>query len=433
MNIMLWGTLAAIIPLLFLSAFLSGTETALTAASRGRLHQMAHDGSRNARIALQLVENPDRLLGAILIGNNLVNILATALATFVLVRVFDEGGVLIATLGMTALIVIFAEITPKTYAISVPESVALRSAGLVRGLVFLLTPILVVVQAVTRGILRLVGSGPGPDEPMLAVQQEIRGTIELGHKRGAFVKRDRDILVAAMDLEATEVSEVMTPRGNVDMLDANANPETLIEFCLESQHTRLPLWQGSRDQIIGVVHTKDLFRAAQAHRQNEDTNGIQDIDIRSIASKPNFVPEHRSLADQLRAFQSGKDRIALAVDEYGDFQGVVTLEDIVEDIVGDITEADDEDAGTIERQADGSYAVDGTVTIRTLNRECDWNLPDEEATTVAGLVIHEAQRIPEKGQAFNFHGFRFEITGRDRNRISSLVIRALEPAAGKGE
>lgn len=429
MDLNLWLTLGGVLPLLLLSACLSGTETALTASRPGRLHQMADAGDESARTALQLTEQPERLLGAILIGNNLVNVAATSLATFTLVKLFAEGGVIIATLVMTALIVIFAEIAPKTYAISNPEKNALRAATSVRRLVWMLSPALVVVQGITRGILFLFRASPEPDRRVLAAQQEVRGAIELGRKRGTFVKRDRDLLVAAMDLDDTTVAEIMTPRGHVDMLNAEAGAEELLDTCLKSQHSRLPLWKDTREQIIGLVNVRDLFREAQTSRL--DGNATIALDVRKIAKTPDFVPESRTLSGQLMAFQKTQSRIALVVDEYGVFQGVITAEDILEDIVGDLGEAGADAGPVIHQNADGSYLVVGAATIRDLNRECDWNLPGDHATTVAGLVIYEAQRIPEAGQVFNFHGFRFEITERKGNRIARLLVRALPGQPGE--
>ena len=421
-----WIILGTILPLLFLSACLSGTETALTAASRGRLHQLSSEGHLGAKMASSLVADPDRLLAAILIGNNLVNILATALATFALVQIFGEKGVLVATLAMTGLIVIFAEILPKTYAMGLPETIALRAAAPTRGLLILLWPVLAIVLAMTGRMKSLLGVEPDSQDAEQSVQQEVLGTIELGHQAGALVKRDRDMLVAALELSETEISDVMTPRGDVEMVDADADGSDIFAACLATHHTRIPLWRGTRDHIIGVVNCHDLFR--NVYDMREDDPDLHGLVAETIASEPDFVPENRSLAEQLRIFQSTKSRFAIVVDEYGDFQGVVSLEDILEDIVGNISEEHASKDESFERCSDGSVVVDGAITVRDLNREYHWNLPDEEATTVAGLVIHEAQCIPTIGQQFNFHGFRFEILGRTGNRISKLVIRPLGPS-----
>lgn len=235
------------------------------------------------------------------------------------------------------------------------------------------------------------------------------------------VKGDRDMMLAALNLSDADVADVMTPRGKVDMLDGNADLDTSLDVALGSSHTRLPVWRGTHDSIQGVVHVKDLLRAARAHsRANQDP---AEFDLMAIAMKPWYVPDTRSLADQLRSFQQRKGKLALVVDEYGDFQGVVTLEDVLEDIVGDISDEHDVDDEGIERQRDGTWLVDGSVTLRNLNRICEWSLPDEHATTIAGLVIHEARRIPEVGQIFSFYNFRFTILAREGNRIARLLVR----------
>ena len=423
MAITYWAALLAIPLLLAASAFLSGSETALTGASRARLHQMSNEGSGRAALVLRLLEHPDRPLGAILIGNNLVNILAASLATYVLVGLYGDGGVLLATLLMTGLIVVLAEIAPKTYAMAAPSETALRTASPIRGLVLLLLPVLRLTRATTSGVLRLFGASPDASISVFAAREEVRGAIDLGHLSGAFLREHRDMLVAALDIEHAVVSDVMTSRGDVDMLDADADPESLLEACLNSSHSRLAIWRGSRDSIVGVVHARDLFRKVHSHQRNN--GGLEHFDILEIASEPWFIPESRSLADQLRAFQARKLQIALVVDEFGDFQGVVTLEDILEDIVGDIVDEHDEETPGVSPTNDGAFVVDGSVTIRDLNRIQRWRLPDEDATTIAGLVIHEAGTIPSVGQEFDFHGFRFQVQQRERNRVTSLLIRPL--------
>ena len=422
-----WAAILAIPLLLAASAFLSGSETALTGASRARLHQMSSEGSERATRVLSLLKRVDQPLGAILIGNNLVNILAASLATYVLVGLLGDGGVLVATFGMTALIVILCEIAPKTYAMSAPSETALRASSPIRALVLLMLPILRLTRATTGGVLRVFGARVDTEMSGLAAREEIRGAIDLGHQSGAFLRDHRDMLVAALDIEHAVVSDVMTSRGDVEMLDADASPDDLLEACLDSSHTRLPIWRGSRDSILGVVHARDLFR--KIHGSRRDNREIGQFDVMEIAIEPWFVPESRSLGDQLRAFQARKLQIALVVDEFGDFQGVVTLEDIVEDIVGDIVDEHDEETPGVSPVEDGAYEVDGSVTIRDLNRIQRWRLPDEDATTIAGLVIHEAGTIPSVGQEFDFHGFRFQVKQRERNRVTRLLVRPLRALA----
>jgi len=418
------------IPLLLAaSGLLSMSETALTGANRARLHQRRSDGSKRAARVLGLLETPEHPLGAILIGNNLANILASSLATYALIGAMGDAGVLVASLGMTLLIVVFCEIAPKTYALSRPNETALWVSMPIRMLVLMLRPLLLLTRQLTAGILSLFRIPENAPREGAEARDEILGAIDLGHLSGAFLREHRDMMVAALELERGEVSDVMTSRGKVEMLDADAAPDELLEACLASSHSRLPLFHGGRDSIVGVVHARDLFR--EIHRLRQSAEGLAEFSVRTIASGPWFVPESRSLADQLRAFQSRKQQLALVVDEFGDFQGVVTLEDVVEDIVGDIVDEHDRETPGVSPTGDGGFVVDGSATIRELNRLQRWRLPDEDATTIAGLVIHEAGAIPSTGQEFDFHGFRFQVLECKRNRLLRLLVRPLRESNGK--
>lgn len=419
-------TIGGIVVLLLLSAFFSGSETALTAASEARLSQLARKGSKGAATVIALKRRSDRLIGSILIGNNIVNIFASALATSALIAMFGENGVAIATVGMTVVVVIFGEVLPKTYAINRPDQTALAVAPVIRALVWLFTPLSATVQALVSGVLRLCGvsvaAGLGHDER----EEELRGLIEMHAGGGEEVEHERAMLRSILDLADVEVSEIMTHRRNVRMLDADAPLGDLLEQVLDSPFTRLPLYKGEADNIVGVLHVKALLRAIRAH----GGSAPEDLKITGIASEPWYIPDTTTLLDQLQAFRERREHFAVVVDEYGSFMGVVTLEDILEEIVGDILDEHDVAVAGVRVQADGSYVVNGTVTIRDLNREFDWQLPDEEASTIAGLVLHEARRIPEVGQEFMFHGFRFRILRRQRNQITLLRLTPLDnPAA----
>jgi len=423
-----WLTILAIFILLAMSGFFSGSETALTAASRGKLHSMADKGSRGAKRALALTEDTERLIGAVLLGNNLVNILAAALATSLFTRLFGDSGVALATLVMTLLVLIFAEVLPKTYAITNSEGAASFVSAPIRFLVFILSPIVATVRWFVRGLLRLLGANMSGLDEMDAAQEEIAGAIALGHSEGNFEKDDRDRLLGALDLKDREVEEIMLHRSNIEMIDADDNPENIVSQCLASRYTRLPIFKDQQENIVGVVHAKDLLREVDRLVRDEKggPDAIKNLDILSIAREPYFVPETTPLDEQMREFLRRKAHFAIVIDEYGDLQGLITLEDILEEIVGEITDEYDEDAEELDSQdASGNFEIDGAATIRDVNRMHDWNLPDDEANTIAGLVIHEAQMIPTKGQVFSFHGFRFEIAGRDQNRITLLKVRAL--------
>ncbi len=421
-----WITAAAILGLLVLSAFFSGSETALTAASRGKLRTQADKGSRAAGTALKITEDSERLIGSVLLGNNLVNILATSLATALFTRMLGDSGVAIATLVMTLLVLIFAEVLPKTYAITNAETAASFVAPAIRLVILVLSPVVGAVRALVRGILRLFGVQTDPASQILAVREEIVGAITLGHSEGAVEKEDRDRLLGALDLADRTVEEIMLHRSQIEMVDAARPPLEVLEQCIKSSHTRLPVFQGEPENIVGVIHAKDLLRTMYAviGAAETDTDALADFNVLDAAMPPYFVPETTTLDDQMRQFLALRTHFALVVDEYGSLEGLITLEDILEEIVGEITdEFDLDEDNPLRRTDDGDYVIDGATTIRDLNRATDWNLPDDEANTIAGLVIHEAQMIPSQGQVFSFHGFRFEVLARKDNRITRLKIR----------
>ncbi len=422
-----WITAAAILVLLVMSGFFSGSETALTAASRGKLRTAADKGSKGAERALKITEDNERLIGSVLLGNNVVNILATSLATAVLTQLFGQNGVAAATLIMTLLVLIFAEVLPKTFAITYPETVASRVAAPIGLIVLIFSPIVTAVRYLVRGVLFLFGVRTDPDSHILAVREEIAGALSLGHSEGIVEKEDRDRILGALDLNDRTVEEVMLHRSGIEMIDAAMPPEDILAQILTSQHTRLPLFRDNQENIVGVIHAKDLLRAMhKLLAGDDDIKGLAKFDVMRVAMEPYFIPETTTLDEQMRNFLKRKTHFALVVDEYGGLEGLITLEDILEEIVGEIAdEFDDHEEDQIEETEDGAYLVDGGMTIRDLNRSHDWNLPDEEANTVAGLVIHEAQMIPLEGQVFSFHGFRFEVVSKDQNRITTLKIRKL--------
>ncbi len=423
-----WITTGSILLLLVLSGFFSGSETALTAASRGKLRTQADKGSRGAQKALDITEDNERLIGSVLLGNNLVNILSASLATALFTRLFGESGIALATLVMTLLVLVFAEVLPKTYAIIHAEKAAAAVAPIIGVIVTLFSPIVAAVRFLVRGVLSLFGVKIDADSHMLAVREEIAGALHLGHSEGIVEKEDRDRILGALDLSDRAIEEIMLHRSNIEMIDANADPQTILQQCLQSPHTRLPVFRDEPENIIGVVHAKDLFRSmyAQVGGAEGDTNRLMAFDISKVSNPPYFVPETTTLDDQMREFLRIRSHFALVVDEYGSLQGLITLEDILEEIVGEITDEFDPAAEMqVKKTDDGQFLVDGAMTIRDLNRATEWSLPDDEANTVAGLVIHEAQMIPTVGQVFAFHGFRFEVVTREGNRVTGLRIRPL--------
>jgi Mg2+/Co2+ transporter CorB len=420
MTLVDWLTVAAIAICLLVSAFFSGSETALTASSRAAMLRLEKQGNRGAGIVNRLMATRERLLGVILFANNLTNIAASTLATGVLLEIFGKTGVIYATVVMTLLIFVFAEVLPKTAAFNAPDRMALAVAKPVDATVRLLSPILRVVEWLVRLILRAFGMPVGKIQSILSPREELRGAVDLMHRAGVVEKADRDMMGGLLDLRELTISDVMIHRTKMVMLDADEPPRELIDTVLAAGVTRLPLWRGSPDNVIGVLNAKEVWRALHAAQGD-----VAKLDVIALAKPPWFVPDTTPLAEQLKAFRHRKTPFALVVDEYGELEGLVTLEDIVEEIVGDITDEHDIAVPGVRPLPDGSVNVDGAVPVRDLNRAMDWNIPDDEATTIAGVVIHEARSIPEPGQSFTFHGFRFHVLRKTRNRITALRVAPL--------
>jgi Mg2+/Co2+ transporter CorB len=421
-----WLSLVIVFVCLLLSAFFAGSETALTASSRASMTRLEKHGNRRAAIVNLLLLQRERLLGALLFGNNAVNIAASALATGVLLTWFGSAGVVYATVVMTIIVVVFSEILPKTAAFNAPDRIALAVARPIYWFVKLFGPVLMSVETLVRWLLKHVGMTVGEDQQVLSAREELRGAVDLLHREGDVEKVDRDMFGGVLDLRELAVSDVMIHRTSMITLNADDPAEDVVNAVIASPVTRLPLWRGNPENIVGILHVKDLLRAL--HALDGDS---AKVDIASLLTPPWFVPDTRPVSEQLKAFRRRKTPFALVVDEYGEVQGLVTLEDILEEIVGDITDEHDVAVPGVRRQPDGSVNVDGAVPIRDLNRVMDWNLPDAEATTIAGLVIHEARSIPEVGQSFTFHGFRFRVLRRSRNRITALRIQPLPGKASK--
>ncbi|HAU29782.1 MAG TPA: hypothetical protein DCW68_06730 [Rhodospirillaceae bacterium] len=416
-------SIATIILLIALSFFFSGSETAFTAVSRARMHALEQDGNKRAAIINRLREHREQMIGALLIGNNIVNITASALATGVLITFFGKSGVAIATLVMSVLLIIFSEVLPKTLAIFHADRFCLAVAPVVRFCVALFSPINRTVSVIVKPMLRLFGISmtTSPEADL----EELRGAIELhGTTSGETeeeieeVRHERAMLRSILDLTDVTVGEIMTHRRNMSMIDASLPAGKIVDEVLASPYTRLPLWRDNADNnILGVIHAKEMLR--QVRTAGGD---LAKIHFEDFAAKPWFVPDSTTLLDQLEAFRDRHEHFALVVDEYGSLMGVVTLEDILEEIVGDISDEHDIAVAGVRPQPGGSYVINGNVTIRDLNREFEWKLPDEDYSTIAGLVLHEARRIPLPGQIFVFFGFKFEIMRRQRNQITLLRV-----------
>jgi len=420
MSIIEWLTVLAVVICLVVSAFFSASETALTASSRAAMLRLEKQGNGDAGIVNRLLATRERLLGAILFANNFTNIAASTLATGLLLAYFGKAGEIYAAFIMTFMIFIFAEVLPKTAAFNAPDRMALLVAQPVERTVRWFSPFLRVVEWLVRHMLRGLGMPVGKIQSILSPDEELRGAVDLMHRAGVVAKHDRDMMGGLLDLRELTISDVMIHRTKMVMLDADEPREELIDAVLAAGVTRIPLWRDLPDNVIGVLNAKELWRALHAAEGDAEK-----IDVEALAKTPWFVPDTTPVAEQLRAFRHRKTPFALVVDEYGELEGLVTLEDIVEEIVGDITDEHDIAVPGVRPLPDGSVNVDGAVPVRDLNRVMDWNIPDDEATTIAGVVIHEARSIPEPGQSFTFYGFRFQVLRKSRNRITALRVAPL--------
>ncbi len=410
-----------IIVLVLLSAFFSGAETALTAASSARMHARAKAGNKRAILVNKIREKKDKLIGALLFGNNLVNILSSALATSVLIKIFGQTGVVYATLVMTLALLIFAEVLPKTYALHHADRMSMRIAPIIKIVVLVFSPVTEMVSAIVRLVLKIFGVNLSKVSAGSHLEL-LRGAIDMHQGPGKKIQQQRTMLRSILDLFDVAVEEIMIHRKNVTMIEADQNLRDIVTQVLESPYTRLPLWKDNQDNIVGVIHAKLLLKGF--HEVRGDTSKIK---LDDVVMEPWFIPETTTLYDQLQAFRNRKEHFAVVVDEYGSFMGIVTLEDILEEIVGEIDDEHDISVAGVRKLQSGSYMVEGSVPLRDLNREFNWDLPEgEDYSTLAGLILYQSRSIPETGQSFMFQDFRFDIIKKSRNQI--LRIRLTPPS-----
>ncbi len=418
MMVALLAVAPALVVLLMLSSMFSAAETAMTGASRGRMHQLEREGDHAAARVNRLIADQETMIGAVLLGQNLINILSTVVVSGVLERALPAPwGVIVSTAFMTVMVFVFAEVMPKTLAISRPDDVARLLSIPTTIVVRAFSPFLFSVQWLVRKTLGLVGVQVSMETDVLAAHEEIRGAVEYHHSEGSVESGDRNMFRGVLDLAERDVNQIMVHRKNISTLDADLPAQALIAQAIEIGHTRIPLWRDNPENIVGVLHARDLM-AALARSKGKPGS----IDIASVSREPWFIPETTSLKDQLSAFLKRQNHFALVVDEYGALMGLVTLEDILEEIVGEIEDEHDAAVPGLRRQPDGSVIAEGSMPIHDLNRAMDWLLPEDEAVTVAGLVIHEAQMIPDPGQVFSFYGHRFQVLRRQRNQITALRV-----------
>lgn len=415
---MIFLFLLIILACLIFSGFISAIETAFTAASKGKLQNYIKKGNRKAAEVEKLRrKNMSDIIGALLASETLLEVSATAVATAALTSIFnDELGVMLATVTMTILIMIYGEIIPKIYAYHYPEKIAIKTVSFIKIFLKIFKPVLRLTNFIARISLRLIGVRSKENDPNESVD-ELKGAIALHAHMGSKARHEKVMLESILDLADVSVDEIMTHRKNMVMIDASIPMDKILEHVLSSPYTRHPVWLNNRENIIGILHTKDLLRTLARNEGDIAETHIQDACV-----KPWFIPETTSLLDQLNAFRERREHLACVVDEYGALLGIVTLEDILEEIVGQIDDEHDIRVPGVRREGSDTISVHGWVTLRDLNREFDWNLPDEEAATLAGLIIHETEQIPEIGQEFLIHGLKCKITARKRNQITRIRI-----------
>lgn len=405
---------------LLISAFFSASETALTAISRARIYQLVMEGNKRALLVSKMRKDKEGLISTVLIGNNLANSAASALVTSLCMQLLNEGSLLIAIAIAATLVVLFAEIVPKTYAIHYAERVSLALAPMLSVAVIVLTPVNRAVHWAMKLALKGVGVDMSKQQNLVSATDVIRGTIELHHREGHMIKQDRDMLGSILDLNDVELRAVLVHRMHVDTLCADQPAEAIIAQAISTMHSRIPLWRGQPDNIVAILHVKDLIKSLNTKKT------LTTEDIFAISHTPWFVPETTSLREQLLAFRFRKQHFVCVIDEYGAWVGIVTLEDILEEIVGNIDDEHDETShGLVQKIEGGAYAVKGDAPIRDLNRQMDWNLPEEEATTLAGLVVSEAKTIPPRGFVLEAHGFRFTVIEKHATHLKRIRVEML--------
>ncbi|MCP4299982.1 MAG: HlyC/CorC family transporter [Gammaproteobacteria bacterium] len=411
-DVPLAGLIALLIVLLLLSAFFSGSETALMSLNRYQLRHKARQGHRGARLADRLLQRPDRLIGLILLGNNLVNFSAASLVAVIAFKIGGQPAVALGTLILTLAVLIFSEAAPKTLAALHPERLAFPAAMIYYPLLKITYPIVWLTNAASNGVLYLFGVRDNVNDLHSLTREELRTVV---HEAGARISsRYREMLISILDLEQVTVDDVMVPHNEIVGIDLDSENMDIESIISNSQHTRLPVYRDNIDQVVGVLHLRKLANLAQQKVTKDN--------LQRLLSEPYFVPEGTPLSTQLVQFQRRRERIALVVDEYGDIQGIVTLEDILEEIVGEFTTdpADDED--DVVSEGSDTFLVDATANIRELNRSQNWHLPTDGPKTINGLIVELLETIPKPSTCLTVNGYPIEIVETDENRIRSVRI-----------
>lgn len=406
---------ALLFVLLLLSAFFSSSETGLMTINRHRVRHQAKLGQRSAKLVQSLLDRPDRLIGTVLLGNNFINVLAASVATVIGLRLYGDDGIAIATGALTLLLLIFGEVTPKTMAALHPERVAFPAAFVLYPLMRLLWPLVLAVNFISNNLLKLFGVSPEDAAEHNISSEELRTIVA---EAGALIpQRHQKMLLSILDLEKATVEDIMVPRNEIIGIDLSEPWDVIRDALTESEHTRLPVYDGSIDQLKGVVHLRRLVGLAADDQLTSDS-------VPALAREPYFIPEGTPLNQQLLNFQNQKRRIGFVVDEYGDIQGLVTLEDILEEVVGEFTSDPATRMKNVYADADGSYRVAGNVTLRSLNRNLGWKLPVKGPKTINGLLLDHLQSIPQSGNKVAIGRYEFEIIDARSHAVKAVRVRA---------
>ncbi len=420
-------TIVSLVTLLFvligMSAYFSSSETAMMALNRYRLRHLAEKGHRGANRAQQLLERPDRLIGVILLGNNFVNILATQIATILALQLLGNDGLLITTIALTIVILIFAEVLPKTFAALNPERIAFPSTLLLKPLLWILYPLVWTVNGVSNGILDWFDINPRTSGADPLDREELRTVVK---EAGAMIPRKhRQMLFGILDLEHASVEDIMVPRAEIDALDLDDEWSDVIGQLVACRHTRVPCYRGTLDNVVGVLHVRSLTRLVQSAEE------FRPVDLEAMLRAPYFVPTRTNLHTQLINFQRRRERLALAVDEYGDIEGLVTIDDLLEQVVGEFTTDLQNYVRDVYPQADGTFLVDGSTNIRELNRANRWHLPEHGPKTLNGLILEALGDIPETGTSLRIDDYTVEIVHSTEHIVKNARITPPEPTPHK--
>lgn len=405
--------------LLTLSAYFAAAETAITASSPGKIQKAKIAGDPRAKKALKLIKIKDTVISSLLIMNSGINTIATTIATTALISIFGGEGVVIASAVMSVIIIVFVEFIPKAIAVVKAEDFVIKSTYFLIFVLKILKPINAGLKLSLRLFCSIFRVNLTQD---ISGDDEVRGIIEHHASEGNVFKDDKDMLGGVLDLKSISVSDIMTHRSNMVSLDVDMPLKDLTAQVLNSNHSRIPLWKNDKENVVGILHIKDLVKSLYDNNFN-----YTQLNIMNFTTEPWFIPDQAFISDQLHFFKEKKSHIALVIDEYGDLQGILTLEDILEEIVGQIEDEHDVDSKHIIQKSDHSFVIDGSASIRDINRELGWNLPDEDANTLAGLVIHEAQKIPEQGEVFEAYNLKIVVQRKKNNKIKTLFVEQSAP------